>query len=660
MVSLLFLKNKIKELDKAYYEDNEPLVSDAEYDELKKKLELLINEEKKYNLFSDKDLEIEVGFKPGARFKQIKHKIPMISLSNALNRDEFLEFFNKINRFLNSEEDIEFFVELKIDGMSFSAIYKYGILEYIVTRGDGEIGEDITQNIDIIQDLPREINTKNIESFEIRGEVYMDKNDFLLLNETTPFANPRNATAGTLRNLNKETIKNRRLKYFVYSCGVSSDIFKNQEEALQFAEKELNFKVNEYRLKTKNVKEIEKFHKKISDIRYNLDYDIDGIVLKINSFELQNRLGRTNHSPRWALAYKFDSQSCKTKIENVLHQVGRTGILTPVAVLVPVNVGGVLINKATLHNYDEIKKKDLRISDIINIIRAGDVIPYVVDRLERSEDITFYKSIEFPKKCPSCGGMIFEDFSKSVMMIKCLNKKNCKEQIIQKIKHFISRDALDIKGLGLKNISKMYDIGILKNISDIWNLKNKKIEICNIEGLGEKSFELLKNSIDNVNKVKFSKFLYALGIEGLGEVAALKLSEYFRNIDSLLYSKNLEEDLISIQGIGEGIRNEILNFINSEDLKLEINKIRNFIEIISDQINKKNGQKIIFTGTFSISRAEIKEQAVKAGFTILSSVSKNLDLVVCGEDSGSKLKQAKELGLKILTEEEWKILLSAI
>jgi DNA ligase (NAD+) len=486
--------DKIKELlklitkyDKSYYDDNVSLVSDEEYDKLKREYNALIDSEyKSLDLFAGVAVK-SVGYAPNQRFKIVRHQVPMLSLDNVTNEEEFLDYLKKIRRFFNLKEDekILFTCELKIDGLSFSARYEKGKLVHVLTRGDGVEGEDVTANVRQIDGFPAEIDLQD-DVFEVRGEIYFSKQDFFNLNdkleEKEKFSNPRNAASGTLRNLDTSLAKERNLKYFAYTFGQIDKKnlnIKSQFDFLQFIKK-LKFNVTEDVVCTNSLLDVQNYYNKILENRYRIPFDIDGIVVKIDNLDLQERMGSTNHSQRWAIAYKFPAQEVKTKIIDVVHQVGRTGTLTPVAILEPVNAGGVLIKKATMHNYDDVEKKNLSIGSLVYIKRAGDVIPYIVKDCSQElnvEERRCLQKIYIPAVCPSCGVDTAIDRTSNVTTVKCVNKFACKEQIVQSFFHFASRDAMNIKGLGEKIILRFFELGFLKNFSDLWNLKAFKDKI---------------------------------------------------------------------------------------------------------------------------------------------------------------------------------------
>ncbi|MEN9782037.1 MAG: hypothetical protein RL208_187, partial [Pseudomonadota bacterium] len=606
--------------------------------------------------------EDDVGYKPNSRFKKIVHSKSMLSLDNALNFEDLLDFFAKVKRFLDIDYEPEVVGELKIDGLSFSARYENGVLVYVATRGDGKIGEDVTNNVKTIDDFPHFIEGAP-RVLEVRGEVFMSRSVFEELNskleEKERFANPRNAASGSLRQLDSEITRGRNLEYFVYSIGECSDdgFAKSQWELLEKF-KSLSFKVNDYKkfFKRDVANEVEKYHSEIDLIRSEIPFDIDGVVLKVNDFQLQNRLGFTANAPRWAVAYKFSGVCAFTKLLAVVNQVGRTGAITPVAVLEPVNVGGVVVARATLHNYDEIEKKDIRIGDVLEIQRAGDVIPYV-NRAVSERRSGLEVKIAIPENCPECGGVL-KKVKESDVAIRCVNSFGCKPQIIGGIAHFVSRDAFDIVGLGEKQIEKFFDYGFVKNVVDIFRIERFKEQIVEMDGFGQKSYFNLISSIKSRIVVGFDKFLYALGVRYIGEVMSKNIALHYGSIENLMNDLGFKH-LEGIDGIGNVAREALSDyFANEKNLQI-VKELIDILEIKSVVSERKesefSGKKIVFTGSLEkMSRQEAKEVAEKMGFVVQSAVSSKTDYLICGDDAGSKLKNAREIGVNnILNESEW-------
>ena len=596
----------------------------------------------------------------------------MLSLENALNLDEIKKYIEKIMRYLNLKNQfIELIAEPKIDGLSIALKYEKGKFVSGATRGDGQIGEDVTSSLETIQDIPREISElKNIDLFEVRGEIYMNKKDFLILNNTRKekgedlFANPRNAASGSLRQLNKKIVEERNLKFFAYTYGVLSKkiIFKKQSDFLNKI-KNYGFPTSDLFKICNNFDDVEIFYNKIEKNRDNLKYDIDGIVYKINNIDLQKRLGLVGRAPRWAIARKFPAEKAETLIKKITIQVGRTGILTPVAELEPVFVGGVKVSRVSLHNQDEIDRKDIRIGDTIKLQRAGDVIPQVisVDKNKRNKNS---KKFTIPSICPCCKSKTCR--KKGEVAIKCTGGlSKCEDQQLGSLEYFVSRDAFNIEGLGGKNLKKFWKEKFIKYPYDIFYLDKYKNDIIKKEGFGEKSYLNLISSINLKKTISLEKFIYSLGIPQIGQRTSNLLSKHFKNFknwfDSIknLKNKKIYEHYINIDGIGPDVVDDVKNFFDEEKIEIvkklsqALNKIEEYK--FSTQSNSKLSEKIIvFTGTLeNMSRSEAKSKAEELGAKVTNSVSNNTDYVIAGKDSGSKEKKARELNVKILNESEW-------
>jgi DNA ligase (NAD+) len=666
------LSTQIKKYDQSYYQDNKSLINDFEYDLLRKDLEQL--EHDFPELKTNASLNQKVGYEPSKGFAKITHKEKMLSLSNCFSINEVDDFIQRIQKFLDIQDFPEICVEPKIDGLSFSAIFENGQLAYAVTRGNGEVGEDITENIKTIKSFPTKVN-KSI-NFELRGEVYMAKSDFEILNQVSAtngdkvFANPRNAASGSLRQLDPKVTAKRPLKYFAYHFKSSDVELMSQFAGLNVAQ-DLGFSTNPLIAKLSNLDAIDNFYHELNDKRYSLDYDIDGIVYKVDDLKLQNRLGSVARSPRWAIAHKFPAEQVITKLENIEIQVGRTGSLTPVAILTPVNVGGVIVKRATLHNEDEIKRKDIRIGDIVKIQRAGDVIPQIVEVIKdkRAEDALEF---EFPNKCPVCGSDAIKEEDEAVT--RCTGGNKCPAQIEQNLIHFVSKLAFDIDGLGEKQIKQFYKEGIITNYLDIFRLKQRNVsegfKLEEKEGFGAKSIENLFNSIEKSKSVEFQRFIYSLGIRFVGSETARLLAKNYTNCDNFIndINKALSGDeekiaeLNAIDGIGEKVSAAIIKYFTIAENKKLIEELKAELEIIAYQQaieSELSGKIIVFTGGLeSISRQEAKALCEKLGAKVASSISKKTDYVVATSEAGSKYKKAKELNLNIINEAEWKSLVS--
>lgn len=688
------LKSEITKHDAAYHTFDNPTISDAKYDELKKQLEKYRQDFPQF--FDEKDEK--VGATPLGIFTKIIHSKPMLSLSNGFSKEDIEDFIERINRFLGFDKKddlfsqaeskkIELFCEPKIDGLSFSARFENGKLIYAATRGDGFKGEDVTQNVKTIQGFPEILNGDKLPKiFEVRGEIYMSKKDFEELNkkqeenEEKIFANPRNAAAGSLRQLDPTITANRKLKYFAYSLGEVSDDFNCQtQEKLMQQLQQFGFVTEPNSKLCTNIDAVMELYNQINDQRFELDYDIDGMVYKVNDFELQKRLGFVARSPRWAIAHKFAAEKAKTEIIDIVVQVGRTGALTPVANLKPVNIGGVIVARATLHNKDEIEKKDIRIGDVILIQRAGDVIPQVleVDLSKRKADS---KPFEFPQFCPSCGSKVAK--TNDDVVLRCPNGISCEAQLKELLKHFVSKDALDIFGLGKKQIENFFIEGRIKSFADIFRLektdKSALESLYQKEGWGEKSVTNLFSAINQKRKISFEKLVYAIGIRHVGATTAKVIANNFPSFSDfknkmVFLAKLPKEELLqnqdyldfeAIDGIGEKMVLAIIEYFANEANVTMINDLEKELEIDNTKTiksdSKLSGKSIIFTGTLiKTTRAEAKKRCEELGMKVVGSISAKTDFVVVGEAAGSKLKKAQELNLKILNEDEWEELLAA-
>ncbi len=652
----------IKKYNKSYYLNSNPDVSDADYDQLKKNV---LDLEKKYPFLSNEEsLSQSVGFKPSKNFKKVKHKIPMLSLNNAFNKDDLVNFEKKIFNFLSLKKDykIEYSAEPKIDGISASLFYKKGEFIQGLSRGDGVQGEDITENLRTISDIPKFLKGKNFpDEIDIRGEVFIGNKDFHKIKEK--FANPRNAASGSLRQKNPKLTSKIPLKFIAYTFGFSKKLnILSQSNFLKKLE-EWGFKINVYNKVLTGIDALIENHKFIEEKRKEIDFDIDGIVYKLNNIELQSRLGYAANAPRWAVAHKFSSNKSISEILNIEIQVGRTGALTPVAKVKPVNIGGVIVSNATLHNEDEIDRKDIRIGDIVTIERAGDVIPHVisVDIKKRKKNS---KKFSFPKNCPSCGSKTVKDFNeltkKYDAVRRCTNDGfDCEKIAIEKIKHFVSKEAFNIEGLGKKIIENFWELKIIRLPEDIFNLDYEKIS--NLEGWGKLSVSNLKYSIDIKKKINLDRFIYSLGIRHIGQENAKLLAKNFKdpeNFFNLNIKKNFSE-LINIDGIGDTQIKSIRNFFSNAKNISVLNNLKKVLVIKNDVIVNKDGKlknkNIMFTGKLEgISRAEAKSIVEKNSGKILSNVNKKLDFLIIGEKpTQKKVNLAKSLKIKILSQKEF-------
>ena len=654
--------SKIKELikhNKLYYEQSSPSISDSQYDKLRKEI---IDLENKFSYLKDKNSPSKnIGFKPSKTFEKFKHKTPMMSLANAFDRKDLINFEKKILNYLNDKIALEYSAEPKIDGISASLSYLNGNLTYGVSRGDGSEGELITKNLKTIKDIPHKIEKKSIpEEIEIRGEVFIEKKEFEKLKDK--FANPRNAASGSLRQKDSKETSKIPLKFIAYTFGfISENKFKNQSDFLNEL-KNWGFLTSDYNKVIKSTDDLLIFHEQFEKKRFDLNYDIDGLVYKVNSLQLQKRLGFTSNAPRWAIAHKFSADHAYSEILNIDIQVGRTGALTPVAKVKPVNIGGVVVSNATLHNEDEIIRKDIRIGDTVKIERAGDVIPHVLEVDLKKRKKTQNKFI-FPTICPSCGSKTEKEFNKITKKFdavrRCTNDGyTCNKIAIEKIKHFISKDAINIDGLGKKVIEKFWDLKFIKLPQDIYNLDYQKIS--SLDGWGSQSASNLKFSIENSKKVTLDKFIFSLGIRHIGIENAKIIADFTKNIKSFLnlLKKDKIKELINIDGIGETQVKSLEKFFQNKTNIKVVEKLSEILSVKDREVKSKGKLKnvsFMFTGKLqNISRAEAKSLIEENAGSIVSSVTKKLDYLVTGEKpTNRKVEQAKNLGIKILTQKEW-------
>ncbi len=654
------IQNLVK-LNKHYYELSKPLVNDYEYDQIKADI---LSLEKKYDFLESANSPSKiVGFKPSKTFKKVLHRVPMLSLSNAFDEEDLVNFEKKINNFLDqkSSNELEYSAEPKIDGISASLIFKKGKFIMGLSRGDGKEGEDITNNLMTIDDIPKNISAENFpDEIDIRGEVFIQNNDFENLKDK--FANPRNAASGSLRQKNPQDTKKIPLKFIAYTFGYVNNMeVKNQSNYLQQLS-EWGFKTNPFNKTIKGIKNLMKNYREIEKKRNEIDFDIDGIVYKINSFDLQKRLGNVANSPRWAIAHKFSANKGISKILNIEIQVGRTGALTPVAKIKPINIGGVVVSNASLHNEDEIIRKDIRIGDIVVVERAGDVIPHIieVDFKKRKKNL---KKYIFPIKCPSCGAKTIKEYNlitkKNDAVRRCSSEGyECDKMTIEKIKHFVSKEAFNIDGFGKKIVENFWKLKMIRLPQDIFVLNYEKIKA--MDGWGQQSVDNLKYAIEEKKNISFEKFIYALGVRHIGFENAkliaktLKTPENFINLSK----ENKINDLLNIDGIGETQITSLKKFfLNKTNLKV-IYDLQKILKIQKIKENKKDGvlsdKTFMFTGKLTgMSRAEAKSLIEKNSGTIISNVSKKLDYLIIGEKpTKRKVEAAKELKIKIIDQSE--------
>ena len=657
------LREEIEYHNYRYYVLDSPVISDAEYDALMRELRKL--EELYPELITPDSPTQRVGFKPAEGFKEVPHAEPMLSLDDAMNEDEVIEFDKRIKRFLGLPEEtlIEYTVEPKIDGLAMELVYENGSLVIGATRGDGYVGEDVTNNIKTIPTIPLRLKRFTEDApdipprIDVRGEVYMNKDEFKRINEERihkgelPFANPRNAAAGSLRQLDPSITAKRKLDIFCYGVGkVEGYKFKTQWEVLQTLPK-WGLKVNPYVKLVKSIKEVIEYHHYIERIKETLPYEIDGVVIKVNDLSLWEKLGTKARSPRYALAYKFQPTQVTTQLLDVVFQVGRTGAVTPVAILKPVQIGGVIVERATLHNEDFIKNLDIRIGDWVLVQRAGEVIPEIVMPIKERRTGQ-EKEIIFPTHCPICGTKLFKKPGEAIW--RCPNK-NCYAQAVRKILHFASRNAMNIEGLGDKVARDLVDKGLVQNVADLYYLKWE--DFMKLSGFAYKKAKNLYEAIQKSKKTSLGRFIYALGIRHVGEAMAQMLAEKFKSLDKLMNASMA--DLLSIPGVGYEVAKSIVEFFkNEENLKIIQRMLDAGVTFVEEEKEEKpkilEGLTFVFTGTLkSMTRDEAKEKVRELGGKTTDSVSKNVDYVVVGEDPGSKYQKALQLGVKTINEEEF-------
>ena len=658
-------KKKIKLItnyNKKYYDTSKPLVTDKEYDDLKNNILIL---ESKYSfLNSENSPSRVVGFKPSKNFQKIPHKIPMLSLANAFGREDLINFEKRILNFLSKNKDfnLSYSAEPKIDGISASLIYKNGEFKIGLSRGDGKEGEDITTNLATIKDIPKKIESKDFpEEIDIRGEVFIQNSDFENLKEK--FANPRNAASGSLRQKNPDETKKIPLKFIAYTFGYEKGLkAKNQTDFLKNLD-DWGFKTNPLNKLVTGVDNLLTNYSKIEKERTKIDFDIDGIVYKINNFEIQKRLGNVANSPRWAIAHKFASNKAISKILNIEIQIGRTGALTPVAKIKPINIGGVIVSNATLHNEDEIERKDIRIGDLATIERAGDVIPHILSVDKTKRDKKSPKFI-FPKKCPSCNSKTIKEFNnitkKEDAVRRCSSEGyECEKIAIEKLKHFVSKDAFNIEGFGKKIVENFWNLNLIKLPQDIFNLDFNKIET--LEGWGSQSMENLKYSINQKKNISLDRLIYSLGIRHIGLENSKILSKYFKSFSKFISFSNetISDDILNIDGIGETQLKSVKNFFDNK-VNLNILKQLQKILVVKDAITKdKNGllneKTFMVTGKLNgISRAEVKSLIEENSGTSVSTVTKKLNYLIIGEKpTKKKVDKAKEFKISIIDQSQF-------
>ena len=642
------LIQKLKAWDIAYHQNDAPIVDDATYDAAKKRA---LQIEELYPELAQNGASTHVGAAVSDKFKSYPHSVPMLSISDVFNETEVADWFNKLT-------SKNLFIELKVDGVSYAARYENGVLVRGLTRGSGVMGEDITENLKTIPDIPQKLSGEFPDVVEIRGEVYMKRSDFIALNAESDkqFANPRNAAAGSLRQLNPQITATRKLSAFAYTYGeISNRDFATQSEYFDRLES-WGFKTTRtWARHAHNMSEIQQTYNNIMLMRPDIPFDIDGLVIKVNDITTQERMGARANSPRWEVAYKFPAARAITDLRDITIQVGRTGVLTPVAELEPINIGGVVVSRATLHNADEIARLNVRIGDKVIVQRAGDVIPQIVGVAEQNPNATEFV---FPTVCPVCGGNVVQE--SGAVARRCVNTLGCPAQRLGELEHFVSRHGLDIDGMGTKQLELFISRGWINTPADIFTLISLHGDtIKNMGGFGERSVYNLNQSIENARTVDLHRFLYAIGIPDIGQVTAKILAKSFVTLDALRNAK--EWQLKNIDGIGDVMAQQIVSFfadihnINALDKLLEQVTVRNMAVTNTKTNTELTGKRVVLTGTLpNYTRDAAKEILEQMGATVSSSVSSKTDIVLAGMDAGSKLTRATELGITIWDEDDFK------
>ena len=674
------LAEEIQRHDELYHGRDAPEVSDAEYDALRSRLDEI--ERRFPGLVRDDSPSKRVGIRPTGPFAKITHKVPMLSLGNGFDDDDIRDFEDRIRKFLGlgASDLLEFTSEPKIDGLSIALSYDNGALTSAATRGDGMVGENVTANVLTIADVPGGVEADDFpDRFEVRGEIYMAHKDFQNLNAELEaageklFANPRNAAAGSLRQKNPEITASRRLKFFAYAWGDVARLPSDTQMGVIEAFGRWGFPVNPLTRLSESAEALIASYHEIEEQRSSLGYDIDGVVYKVNRLDYQERLGFVSRSPRWAIAHKFPAEKAITVLEDIEIQVGRTGALTPVAKLQPVTVGGVVVQNATLHNEDEIARKDVRIGDTVVVQRAGDVIPQIVKVLleKRPENS---KPFEFPKICPACGSHAVREVhpgtGKEDAVRRCTGGLICPAQAVERLKHFVSRNAFDIDGLGAKQIAAFYASGEIMRPGDIFTLeardKRRTPPLAEREGWGETSARNLFDAINARRRIELDRFIYALGIRHIGATNARLLAKTYERFEALqeavLKARDKDSDayseLLSIDGVGEVMVAALIDFFDEAHNRDALDALLEEVEVLPFHSNEReteiSGKVIVFTGSLEqMTRSEAKAQAERFGAKVSGSVSKKTDYVVAGPGAGSKLKKAESLGVEVLSEAEW-------
>ena len=668
------LASEIATHDAAYYQNDAPNISDADYDALRQRNQAI--EARFPALVREDSPSQQVGAAPSSGFGKVTHPVPMLSLDNAFSEEDVADFVARVRRFLGLEETetIEIFAEPKIDGLSFSALYEDRVLKVCATRGDGRVGEDITANMKTIAALPQTLPSDAPDLLEVRGEVFMTKQDFEALNARQTdtggkvFANPRNAAAGSLRQLDPSITAQRPLSLFAYSWGVAEPLTWESQSGYLESLRSWGFPINDRSTLCRSVAEIMAVYDGLIADRAALPYDIDGVVYKVNRLDWQKRLGFVSRAPRWATAHKFPAEQAQTVLEAIDIQVGRTGSLTPVARLKPVTVGGVVVSNATLHNEDEIRRKDVRVGDTVVIQRAGDVIPQVVRVIEEKRPAGA-EEFDYPHQCPACGSLAVREADGAVR--RCTGGLICPAQAVERLKHFVSRNAFDIEGLGAKNIEAFFADGRIKSPADIFTLAKRdadlEVPLGKLEGWGEKSIENLFASIDARRTIPLERFIYALGIRQIGQATARLLAQAYGSLSALREAMGTAQDrtspayadLINIESIGDAVADDLLAFFAEPHNHEALDALAAELTIEDFEAPDTGGSPIagltlVFTGTLEVmTRNEAKANAQALGAKVAGSVSAKTDILVAGPGAGSKLKKAEELGVRVMTEDEY-------
>lgn len=693
MAELAHLAAEIARHDEAYHRNDAPEVSDADYDALRRRNDAL--EAAFPSLIRDDSPSKRVGAPVASGFSKVRHEAPMLSLGNAFSDEDVAEFDQRIRRFLglNAEDALAYTAEPKIDGLSLSLRYEKGVLKVAATRGDGQEGENVTHNALVVEDIPKKLTGDAPEVLEVRGEVYMSHADFASLNERNEaagqkvFANPRNAAAGSLRQLDSKITESRPLKFFAYAWGVLSEPLAGTQSGAVTRLKDLGFQTNDYMGRFESADELVAHYRKIEADRAMLGYDIDGVVYKVDDLDLQRRLGFVSRAPRWAIAHKFAAETAVTVLEGIDIQVGRTGALSPVARLKPVTVGGVVVSNATLHNEDYIaglggdglpirEGRDLRIGDTVVVYRAGDVIPKVmdVDIERRPEDAAAYA---FPDTCPECGSPAPREAGEAIR--RCTGGMICPAQALERLKHFVSRSALDIDGLGAKQVEAFWTDGWIATVADIFRLQEKYggglSQLKNREGWGEQSANNLFAAIEDKRTIDMDRLIFGLGIRHVGETSARMLARSYDDWNAFIAAMDNAaaeaseanpalENLMNIDGVGETMATALVGFFADPAARAIVDDLTAQLTIVPLEAAQTDspvvGKTVVFTGTLErMTRAEAKAGAEALGAKVAGSVSKKTDILIAGPGAGSKLKKAEDLGIETLTEDEWIVLIGA-